>query len=438
MSLAGCSAGARTSPQTIPAAAGRVPYATGAGKIEHVVIVIQENRSFDDMFQAYPGADTVSSGKNSSGQTVPLQPVSLATKYDIDHSALAMFAACDGTAKIPGTKCRMDGFDKEQQLGGPADGQYAFVPHDESRPYFDMAHEWVLADRMFQSHLDESFVSHQYIIAAQAQSSVDVPFLPQWGCGSGKNFVATIHENRSIGKPQKPCFDYQTLGDELDAAKLTWRFYTSKIAEPGAGEWSGYQAIRHIRYGPDWKNVITPQKRFLQDVAGGMLANVTWITPTCEASDHPNCGGGLGPSWVASVVNAVGTSSFWDSTAIFVLWDDWGGLYDHVPPAHLDYDGLGFRIPLLIISPYAKHGFVSHVSYEHGSILKFTEDVFGLARLAASDARATSPAGDCFDFGQSPRTFVPIQAPENAQFFLQRRNDLRPPDDDGYGLTAKP
>ena len=210
--------------------------------------------------------------------------------------------------KVPGTKCRMDGFDLERSLGGPRDPQYAYVPHDESKPYFDMAHEWVLADRMFQSQIDESFVAHQYIIAGQAQSSVDVPFLPEWGCNGGRrNFVETILPGRSFGSPQRACFDYTTLGDELDEADLTWRFYTSRIADPADGVWSGYQAIAHIRYGPDWKkDVVTPQKRFLTDVAAGTLANVTWITPTCEESDHVNCGGGLGPSWVTSIVNAVG------------------------------------------------------------------------------------------------------------------------------------
>lgn len=426
-----CSGGQSASRVVPPAIRASALHESGAGKIQHVVIVVQENRSFDDLFQGYPGADTVSSGKDSSGGTIELKPVSLATQYVVDHSAAAMFAACDGTGKIPGTKCRMDGFDREKTVGGPPHPQYVYVPHRESKPYFDMAHEWVLADRMFASMLDESFVSHQYIIAAQAQSSVDLPSLPQWGCNGGhRNFVSTIGAGRIFGSTQQPCFDYTTLGDELDAAGLSWRFYTSKIDDPADGVWSGYQAVRHIRFGPDWKaDVLTPQKRFLTDVGGGTLDNVTWITPTCEESDHVACGGGYGPSWVASVVNAVGESKFWDSTAIFVMWDDWGGLYDHVPPPYVDDDGLGFRVPLLVISPYAKSGYVSHVQYEHGSILKFAEDVFGLSRLAASDARANSPAADCFDFDMKPRAFVPIRAPYDREFFLKRRPDTRPPDD---------
>jgi len=403
--------------------------ATGAGKIEHVVWVVQENRTVDNLFHGYPGADTVSSGKDSNGDTIALKPVSLKTEYEIDHSAYAMFQACNGTGKLPGTDCRMDGFNLEQEIGGPQFGQYVYVPQQEAQPYWDMAHEWVLANRMFPSQLDESFAAHQYIIAAQAQSSVDVPFM-LWGCGGGpSDQVQTLLRNRTYGNDQRPCFDYQTLGDELDAAGLSWHFYTSSYKYPTSGFWSGYQAVHHIFRGPDWhKDVIHPQKRFLADIAAGHLASMTWITPLCRDSDHSACGGGGGPSWVSSIVNAVGQSKFWNSTAIFVIWDDWGGLYDHVKPPHLDYDGLGFRVPLLVISPYAKKNYISHTQYETASMLRFAEDLFGLPQLSVADARATSPAADCFDFNQKPRKFVPVVAPQKAQYFISEPDDDRIPD----------
>jgi phospholipase C len=426
--LTACSAGSPSSSERNPLAPQiqRNPPAA-ANKIQHIVIIVQENRTIDNLFQGYPGANTVTSGKNSRGDTITLQPLSLKHKYFINHSAQAMFDACDGTGQLPGTDCRMDGFDLEGSSGGPVNPEYVYVPHDESKPYFDMAHEWVLGDNFHPSQLDESFASHQYVIAAQAARSVNVPNTGAWGCdGNGK--VQTLTDSRAIGKLQKPCFDYSTLGDELDGAGLTWRFYTSKIEQPTSGYWSGYQAIKHIRYGNDWKYVIVPQKRILTDVPAGQLANVTWVTPTCEESDHSACGGGLGPAWVTAVVDAIGKSTYWSSTAIFVFWDDWGGLYDHVPPPMVDYDGLGFRTPLLVISPYAKHNYVSKKLYEHGSILKFAEDVFGLSRLADADARATSVAQDCFDFNQPPRKFVPIRAPQSAQFFLTRAVDSRAPD----------
>jgi len=411
-----------------------LPFAgTGAGKIDHIVYVVQENRSLNNLFQGYPGAYTVASGKDSTGKMIKLRPVSLGVgPYTIDHSATAMFAACRGTGTLPGTDCRMDGFDKESTFNGPVPNpMYVYVPHGDSKPYFDMAHEWVLADRMFQSQLDESFVGHQYIIAAQAQSSVDLPFGP-WGCSGGpQDLVPTITQKREYGPYQMPCFDYQTLGDELDEAKLSWRFYTSGYGSSGSdgSVWSSYQAVRHIYYGPDWKkDIVTPQKTFLTDVKAGKLANFTWITPLCNDSDHVNCGGGYGPSWVSAIVNAVGKSKFWNTTAIFVQWDDWGGLYDPVKPPYLGYDSLGFRVPLLVISPYAKKDYVSHVQYETASVLRFAEDLWGLDQLAAADKRATSPAGDCFDFTQKPRAFIPIKAPKYESFFLHQENDYRAPD----------
>jgi phospholipase C len=413
------------------AQAMRALEATGAGKITHVVYIVQENRSFDDVFQGYPGADTVPAGKNSKGQTIELAPVSLKTVYEVDHSATAMFEACNGTGKLPGTRCRMNGFNEEaSSYGAPPNPQYVYVPHKESKPYFDMAHEGVLADRMFASQLDESFVAHQYIIAAQAQSSVNVPDGP-WGCPGGPNdSVQTITAQRAYGPNQGVCFNYQTLGDELDKARLSWRFYTSQYLVPTSGFWSGYQAIKHIYRGPDWRNdVITPQKRFLIDVAAGKLANFTWITPLCANSDHVACGGGYGPSWVAAVVNAVGESPLWKTTAIFVQWDDWGGMYDHVPPPYRDYDSLGFRVPLMVISPYAKQNYVSHVQYETASVLRFAEELFGLGQLATADQRAHSPAADCFDFSKPAHAFIPIRAPKGPKFFLHQKSDYRIPDE---------
>ena len=428
LTLAGCAkSGQPVLPSMDAPAAMRSLNGTGAGKITHVVYIVQENRSFDNLFQGYPGADTVSQGLNSSGESIALQPVSLRTIYVIDHSAAAMFAACNGTGKLPGTDCRMDGFNNEETFGGPNNPQYVYVPHVESKPYFDMAHEWVVADRMFQSQLDESFVAHQYVIAAQAQSSVDLP-LGYWGCkGQSYDTVPTITQDRGIGPSQLACFNYETLGDELDKAKLSWRFYAVRYGSDAGGNggtWSAYQAVKHIFYGPDWKrDVISPNWRFITDVRAGKLAKFTWITPECAESDHLECGGGYGPSWVAALIDTVGASKFWNSTAIFVQWDDWGGLYDHVAPEYEDYDSLGFRIPLLVISPYAKQNYVSHVHYETASVLRFAEDLYGLPHLAAADGRATSPAADCFDFSQAPRPFVKIKAPYSADFFIHHHFD---------------
>jgi len=374
--------------------------------IRHIVWVMQENRSFDNLFQGYPGADTRSSGEDSHGRTIRLQARSFASGYDIDHSSVAYFAACNGTGSIPGTNCRMNGFDDETvncSAECPTHPQYAYVPHSETKLYFEMAHRYVLGDRMFASHLDASYISHQYMIAGQANHAVDFP-TGAWGCTGGSNTITTLTALRGNGPSIPTCQNYQTLGDELDAAGRSWRLYSDKRTS----EWIAYRSIRHIRFGPDWrKDIVGSSVQFIADVNHGQLADMTWVTPACIHSDHAVCESTSGPEWVADVVNALGQSPFWDTTAIFVMWDEWGGWYDHVRPPYADFDGLGFRVPLLVISPYAKRGYVSHVQYEHGSLLRFIEDCFGLPRLAASDSRANSPT-DAFDFSQPPRRFVPF------------------------------
>ena len=430
-------------------------------KIQHVVIIVQENRSFNNLFYGYPGAKTATYGYNSSGKKIVLKPVTIATKWDLEHNAKGYFASCNGKGKIPGTRCRMNGFDNEAwgcvASGEPkcpnANPPYSYVPQKQTLPYFSMAKQYVLADEMYASDFDiSSFISHQYIIAAvNPDSTYDYPD-GSWGCpGAPGDAIKVLGRHRNINDPKTvfPCWDPTTLGDELDAASWSWAFYAVPLEDKGGSSgtlcghgperngngyrsaiWSAYQTIKHICYGNDWDNdVKSPPQQFLSDVKGGNLATVTWVTPTYANSDHGGNGSDTGPSWVSSLVNAVGESKFWSSTAIFIFWDDPGGWYDPEPPAYVGNDGLGYRLPLLIVSPYAKRGVVSHTHYEHGSILKFVEDQFGLARLSASDTRANSPA-DAFDFNQSPRQFVPIKAAYDADYFMHQPLDTRPPDND--------
>jgi phospholipase C len=208
---------------------------------------------------------------------------------------------------------------------------------------------------------------------------------------------------------------------------VTWRYYA-----PADGDsfyiLSAYQAIRHIRYGQDWQdNVISPQNRVLTDIQAGELAQVTWIVPDWAHSDHPGSGT-EGPDWVASIINAIGNSQYWNSTAIFISWDDWGGWYDHVDPPKVDAMGPGFRVPLLIVSPWTKQGYVTHVNHESGGFIKFIEHNFDLGSLGTRDA-GSDAFEDCFDYTQSPRTFttIPQRVPNDR---LLREKGSGPPDDD--------
>ncbi len=411
---AACGGGGSSTPAAprAPATAAPTPAPSGApvvASIKHIVLIVQENRSFDNLFHGYPGADTVNSGVDSTGATVQLQPLPIDIGFDIEHGLSDFLGDYDHG--------KMDGFDKEPLYGYSPykEPMYSYVDPSETKLYFQIAHQYVLADRNFQSHLDASFVAHQYLIAGQAQRAVDLP-TGYWGCGSQ---IATLNDDRTVGPMEPSCFDETTLSDELDSHGLTWRSYTPIPQDP-AWNWVGFQAINHIEHGPDWKNIVFPNTTILSDIDRGFLPSFSWVIPQYVDSDHPSGDSPNGEQWVATVINAVGKSKFWDSTVIFVVWDDWGGFYDHVAPPYEDYDGLGFRVPLLIVSPYAKKGYVSHVQYEFGSMLRFAEDTFGLSRLAASDARANSVAPDALDLSAPARAFQPFGTTMTPGDFIRR------------------
>jgi phospholipase C len=393
----------------------------GTTPIRHVIFIVQENRSFNNLFLGYPGAQTQNYGYDTKGKRITLRPQVLAETWDIDHFSAAFFAACDARGTLPGTHCKMDGWDNELTTrDAPAHAPYAYVPEAQIDPYWKMAEQYVLADKMFASNLDGSFIAHQYVVAAYASRAVDFPY-GAWGCeGLSGDLVHTLTARRKYGPTILACFGNPTVGSEADAAGVTWKFYAGSINGDG-GSWSSYQADSGIYDGPDWtRDVINPPSQFLTDIAMGKLANITWIAPTFENSDHPGINASGGPAWVASIVNAVGESKFWSSSAVFIMWDDWGGWFDPVKPVFEDYDGLGFRVPLLMISPYAKQGYVTHVQYETSSVLRYIEDNFGLSPLAASDARAKDPAPDAFDYTRQPRKFKKFAGGRPNAYWTQR------------------
>ena len=410
------------------------------GRIKHVVIIVQENRSFDNLFNGFPGADTAQAGVAHDGHIIRLQPVSLTHEEDLDHSHNGALMEYDAG--------KMDGWDLEhpdivqKEPEKPSTLAYSYLPRNEIQPYWQLARRYVLADRMFQPAFSASFVAHQYLIAGQSANVIDNPDVGSdtnffWGCDSPSDARALV--NGQTGRGVFPCFTYRTIADELDAAHLSWRYYAPPGNHLGA-LWSAFDAVRQIRYGPDWhEDVVSPETRVLADIARGDLANVTWVVPTASNSDHAyprqprfkwvSIATNKGPHWVGSIVNAVGKSKYWDDSAIFVLWDDWGGWYDHVAPPRLDNLGPGFRVPLIVISPYTKHGYVSHVQHEFGSILKLTEEAFGLPSLGTSDVRADDLA-DCFDFAQAPHGYAMIPTKFDAAYFESHSSPDEGPDTD--------
>ncbi|HEY3676779.1 MAG TPA: alkaline phosphatase family protein [Candidatus Tumulicola sp.] len=383
--------------------------------IEHVILIVQENRTPDNLFQGLAGANISQTGLNSEGETVTLKPVSLAAPFDLGHNRQSFLTDYDDG--------KMDGFDRNLPAKY-SHRPFSYAPASEVQPYLDMAAQYTFADNMFQSQQAGSFPAHQYLVSgtssalpATTYSAADNPYdesEPQKtapaGCDAPNySLVATLSRRTGdTGAGVFPCFDRPALSDLLDSAQLSWRYYQHLY---GTGLWHAFDAIQHVRYGPDYANVVSPSQTILTDISTGQLPALSWVMPASEAySDHPGSRSAKGPSWVAAVVNAVGQSQYWDSTAIFITWDDWGGWYDHVPPKMYDHFELGFRVPLVIVSPYAKAGYVSHRRHEFGSILRFSETVFGLGSLGTTDKRSDD-LGDCFNFKKSPRTFVPIQAP---------------------------
>jgi phospholipase C len=403
--------------------------------IKHIVIAVQENRSFDNVFDGFPGADTTPSGVMSDGQTQTLQAIPFEV-HDMSHGFASGVMDWDNG--------KMDKFDLNPTTAGHTIGTfaYSYLEHNAVKPYWTIAKRYVLADHMFPTMFGPSFTAHLTLIAGTAdlnpaQSEADVPTQTPWGCdapSSTTTFTVNSQRVESGGGP-KPCFtQFRTMADTLDAAGVSWKYYAPAITSGDGGLlWSAFDAISPVRNGADWKNVISPPAQFLSDAAHGKLANVTWVVPDFAWSDHPYAGTTYGPSWIASIINAIGKTPAWRSTAIVVVWDDWGGFYDNVPPPQKDFRGLGIRVGCLIVSPYVRPH-VSHTVYEFGSILKFVEQTFGLPPLGTAaegytDVRAHSIA-DSFDFSHHPRAFTKIPAPYSARFFLLRKPSLRAPDDE--------
>lgn len=433
VSLDGCGGGS---------SAGVNPPPNPNGKIKHVVIIFQENRTPDNLFHdpalIANGADIASSGMNSHGVLITLGSQPLAYTYDLSHRHAAFVDMYDGG--------KMDGADlipatcspNHPDCVIPSDPQFKYVQASDVAPYFQMAEQYTFADRMFQTNQGPSFPAHQFIIAGTSAPTASSDLFvaentsepgvygPPAGCTAPPDvYVQLIDPTGDESNTMYPCFEHPTLMDMLDAKNVSWRYYS-----PSARSiWTAPNAIQHLRMGPDWDKVILNSPQILTDIANGQLAAVNWVIPTGASSDHSGTNDGSGPSWVASVVNAIGNSKYWSDTAILIAWDDWGGWYDHVAPRVINSYEYGFRVPLIVVSPYAKPGYISHVTHDFGSLLKFIETTFAVASVGYADDRADD-LSDCFDFNQTPLTFRPISAQLDSSHFLKERGPDLDPDDD--------
>ena len=373
--------------------------------IQHVVIIVKENHSFDNYFGRYPGANGTTQGAISTGQTLQLieDPDPLPSGVDPAHGWKAAIAAINGGL--------MNQFDLETNcvLNNIyyCMGQY-FQPDIPN--YWLYAQNFTLADNAFTSLHGETYPNHFYTIAGQSGRVITGPTGSTqnlWGCDAPSTATVWVLGTNGVATQRYPCFDFPTMGDLLDQAGLTWRYY-AQPAGGGSSFITPYDAINHIRFSSDWTNNVVNYNNFVTDAANGNLPNVSWLAAiTGSNSEHPPGSVCTGENWTVAQINAVMNGPQWSSTAIFVIWDDYGGFYDHVPPPTIDQLGLGPRMPMLIISPWAKRGYISHVQMEPASVLRQIEEWYGLPSLNARDAQANDVA-DAFDFSQAPLQPLPL------------------------------
>ncbi|MBV9180171.1 MAG: hypothetical protein JO356_02580 [Acidobacteria bacterium] len=453
-----------------------IPYPNA---FQHVVVIFQENRTPDNLFQGLcsppfgrrhscsttPNShqyNIATSGwvdKNSSTGFTDPQPVPLGNTYDLSHAHMAFLRMFDdgfmdgaGNIACSGT-C----------LSQP---QFRFVDNSTGilNPYLELAKQYGWANYMFQTNQGPSFPAHQFVFGGTSAPSADDDAAGIFaaenmggtpgpaGCianvGTFVRLVTPSGENQTT----YPCFEHQTLADLLDGAGVTWKYYA-----PGAGSiWTAPDAIAHICVpdapaggsctGSEWAtNVDLKPANVLKDIANCNLPQVSWVIPIGQNSDHPGSPNTVGgPSWVASIVNAIGNDSaceggqgYWSDTAIVITWDDWGGWYDHETPPILDGDQgdyqYGFRVPLIVVSAFTPKKYINNDSpHDFGSILRFIEGVFNISEgsLGFADARASDDLAPFFRFHRRPRTFRTVTAPLDANFFLNDTRKPDPPDND--------
>jgi phospholipase C len=456
-----------------------------APPFQHVIVIVQENRTPDNLFQGlcsppYGSIATCSTKPNakqyniqtanwmnqasSTGVTKPTA-LPLFTNYDPSHTHAAFVQMCDVN---PATgACRVDGAAGVSCSGCPPNSSYTYVDNSTGLldPYLDLATQFGWANYMFQTNQGPSFPAHLFlfggtsapsaaddaagVFAAENLTANTSGATGAAGCISPAGSSVLLLSPR-VGENQSmyPCFDHLTIPDLLPV-NFSWKYYAPSS---GFSIWAAPNAIRHICEstgpgghctGADWTNHMDANPTdVLTNIASCNLPSLSWVVPTAANSDHSGVNDGGGPSWVAAIVNAVGATSYcdyyngyWENTAILITWDDWGGWYDHVsPPLYEGIQGdyqFGFRVPLIVVSAYTPAGYINNNQHDFGSILRFIEYNFGIPEgaLNFADARATNDLTNFFTLN-APQSFKALRAPKDATFFLNDARKQEDPDDD--------
>lgn len=377
-----------------PAGADRRKEPKPNTPIEHFIVLMQENHSFDNYFGTYPGADGIPEGvcmpvDPRKGPKPCVKPFRIGNRpvQDIGHSSDIHRAQYRGG--------RMDGFIAAHSQGG-ADGRIAMGYYDRrDLPfYWKIADEYVLFDRFFSSARGGSIRNHMF-----------------WVTGTPGGRRTDVHGKEVI--PPNGFGELPTIFDRLEERGVSWKFYvqnydpsiTFRTPHPGdrGSQIVWVPLLNYARYidDPDLFRKIVDLEEFFEDLAQGTLPSVAYLVPS-GASEHPPGSIQAGERFVRTLINALMRSKYWEHSAFMWTYDDWGGFYDHVPPPRVDRFGYGFRVPALLVSPYARRGHIDHTVLDFTSILRFIEDNWNLEPLASRDKQAKSIAG-AFDFAQPPR-----------------------------------
>lgn len=382
------------------------PLAPGAfNKIQHIVYIIKENHSFDSMFGRFPGANGATMGKTSTGQTVQLQELPDPPPGDIAHDWVWALTGTDGG--------RMDRFDLIP--GGNNNGSllaYSQFYQKDIPNYWTYASRFALGDAMYSSISSGSYAGHLYTMGASSVGVVDDPISPTqsggWGCDASADTTAPTITNTDPEAVQAPypCFNVNALANELNSAGVSWKSYAPTIKQEGY-LWNSLRSFSQIFNTPLWNSNVVTEYDFVKDVMSPNMPAVSWLVSDLPESEHPPLSVCVGENWTVRQINAIMKGPNWNSTAIFIVWDDFGGFYDHVPPPSQDVYGYSIRLPFIIISPYTKQtvygktGYITHSTYELSSVLRFIEERFGVAPLSSGDTTANDIL-DAFDFSQQP------------------------------------
>jgi len=376
-----------------------MPKQTSKSKtpIQHFVVLMQENHTFDNYFGTYPGANGIPQGTCmpvnplDKKNTECIEPFHIGDRPidDLDHSL--------STFNLQYNDGKMNGFvyalNQRNQNGAMAMGYY----DDRDLPYYwNLADEYVLFDNFFSSDHGGSFANHMYWASAHP---------------GGDEFAANGYA------------DIETIFDRLEERGVSWKFYVqnydpqityrtlSQVSGNRASQviWVPLLNIDRFLDDPQLASHIVDLNQYFVDLENGTLPEVAYIAPS-GASEHPPGSIRSGQKFVKSLIQALMRSDSWDSSAFLLLYDDWGGWYDHVAPQQVDENGYGMRVPALLISAYARRGNIDSTVLDFTSVLKFIEENWDIKPLAARDAKAKSFMS-AFDFSMSPRepAFIPFE-----------------------------